>query len=278
MIQQKLLSIPIALMLTLSIILVGCDGSGTGTSGETGTLEVQMHDAPANYDEVNVFVESVEVNNADTDTGWVEISSPQQSYDLLELVNGATTVLGSAELPAGTYEQIRLILSRENNSVVVDGKKHSMFVPGGTETGIKLNVNADIEPDITYTLLLDFEAGRSVVERGNEQSGGIEYLLKPVVSATNEAVTGNIAGTVEPADAEPFVYAIDDINATDPDTLSSTKANADDGSFKLIGLEEGTYDVSVNPTNTNYQPKDITGVDVAVGGTAELEIIELSQN
>lgn len=274
MTHQKIFGILGAIVLSLSMILVGCDGSdtGMGTSGETGTMEVQLHDAPNNYEKVNVFIERVEVNNADTDTGWVEISSPQQTYDLLELTNGATEVLGSKELPAGTYEQIRLILSSDGHSVVVDGEERSMFVPSGAQTGIKLNVNAEIEPDITYTLLLDFDASRSVVERGNEQSG-VDYLLKPVISASNEAETGNIAGVVDPADAEPFVYAI-----ADSDTLSSTKADTSDGSFKLIGLEDGTYTVSVDPTNDNYQSKDTTGVEVTVGETNDIGTIELSGN
>lgn len=272
MIQQKLFSIPIAIMLTLSVILAGCDGTGTGTTGDTGTMEVQLHDAPTNYDEVNVFVESVEVNNTEEESGWEEISSPQQTYDLLKLTNGATEVLGSKELPTGTYEQIRLILNRDGHNVVVDGKEHSMFVPSGAQTGIKLNINAEIKPDITYTLLLDFDAARSIVERGNQQSG-IRYLLKPVVSASNQAETGNISGAVDPAEAEPFVYAI-----ADDDTLSSTKADTADGSYKLIGLENGTYTVSIDPTNDNYQPKDTTGVEVTVGETNEIGTIELSQN
>lgn len=271
MIQQKLLNIPIAIMLVLSVILVGC-GSGTGTSGETGTMEVQLHDAPTNYEKVNVFVESVEVNNADKDTGWVEISSPQQAFDLLELVNGATEVLGSKELPVGNYNQIRLVLSRNGHNVVVDGKANDLFIPSGAETGIKLNVNAEIKPDITYTLLLDFDASRSVVERGTAQSG-VEYLLKPVVSAVNEAVTGNIGGIVQPADSAPFVYAI-----AGSDTLSSTKADTADGSFKLIGLKEGTYTISVDPTNDVYKAKDTTGIDVTVGETNDIGTIGLSQN
>lgn len=274
MVQQKLLAIPLAIMLTFSLILVGCGGSGTGTnaSGETGTMEVQLHDAPTNYEEVNVFIERVEINNTEDDSGWEEISSPEQTYDLLELTNGATEVLGSKELPVGTYEQIRLILSSDGHSVVVDGSEHSMFVPSGAQTGIKLNVNAEIKPDITYTLLLDFDASRSVVERGNEQSG-IDYLLKPVISASNEAETGNIAGAVDPADAEPFVYAI-----ANSDTLASTKADTSDGSFKLIGLEDGTYTVSVDPTNDNYQSTDTTGVDVSVGETNDIGTIVVSQN
>lgn len=271
MLPKKLLSIPIAIILSLTIIFISCDNAGTGASGDTGTMEVQLHDAPTNYEEVNVFIESVEINNSEEDNGWEEFSSPQQTYDLLELTNGATEVLGSKELPAGTYEQIRLILSSDGHSVVVDGQEHDMFVPSGEQTGIKLNVNAEIQPDITYTLLLDFDASRSVVERGNEHSG-IDYLLKPVISATNEAETGNIAGTVDPVDAEPFVYAI-----ADSDTLSSTKADTSDGSFKLIGLENGSYTVSVDPTNDNYQSKDTTGVEVTVGETNDIGTIELSE-
>ncbi len=272
MVQQRLLDIPIAIMLILSVILAGCDSTGAGATGGTGTLEVKLHDAPANYEKVNVFIERVEVNNEADDTGWVEINSPQQTYDLLELTNGATEILGSKELPAGTYEQIRLILSRDSHSVMVDGTQHSMFVPSGAQTGIKLNVNAEIEEGITYTLLLDFDASRSVVEAGNQQSG-VRYLLKPVIKSTSEAITGNIAGVVEPFDSEPFVYAI-----VGSDTLSSTKADTTDGSFKLIGLEEGTYTVSADPTNETFQSKGTTGVEVTVGQTNEIGTIELSQN
>jgi len=271
MTTQKLLTLPFVLLIAVSATFMGCN-SGTNADGDTGTMEVLLHDAPANYDEVNVFVERVEVNNSDNDEGWVELSSPQQSYDLLELTNGATEVLGSAELPTGTYKQIRLILSSDGHSVVVDGEEHSMFVPSGAQTGIKLNVNAEIEPDITYTLLLDFDAARSVVVRGNQQSGE-DYLLKPVISASNEAVTGNIAGAVEPVDAEPFVYAI-----TGEDTLSSTKADTSNGEFKLIGLEEGSYTVSVDPTNDSYGIENIENVEVTVGETTELETITVPQN
>lgn len=271
MLPQRLLGIPLAIILSFSIIFASCDNAGTGASGDTGTLEIQLHDAPANYEEVNVFIESVEINNAEEENGWEEFSNPEQTYDLLKLTNGATELLGSKELPAGTYEQIRLILSSDGHNVVIDGEEHSMFVPSGEQTGIKLNVNAEIQPDITYTLLLDFDAGRSVVQRGNQQSG-IEYLLKPVISASNEAETGNIAGTVDPADSESFVYAI-----ADSDTLSSTKADTSDGSFKLIGLEDGSYTVSVDPTNESYQSKDTTGVEVTVGETNDIGTIELTE-
>lgn len=269
---QKLLKTPFALILALSVLFVGCD-LGTDSDGDTGTMEILLHDAPADYEAVNVFVESVQINNTqDEEEGWVEISTPQQNYNLIELTNGATELLGSAELPVGTYQQIRLILGSEGHSVVVDGQEYDMKVPSGEQTGVKLNVNAEIEPNITYTLLLDFDAARSVVERGNNQAGE-EYLLKPVIKATSQAITGNIAGTVDPVETNPFVYAI-----VGEDTLSSTKADTSNGEFMLIGLEEGTYTVSVDPTDETYSSEDVTGVDVTVGETNELETITLTQN
>lgn len=272
MISQTVRNFTIAILFTFSALVAGCGDTGMSSDGQTGTMDVQLHDAPANYEAVNVFIERVEVNNTKNDTGWVTLSTPQKTFDLLELTNGATAALGSKQLPTGTYEQIRLILSRDGHSVVVDGNEKDLFVPSGAQTGVKLNVNAEIKPDITYTLLLDFDAARSVVERGNEKSG-IRYLLKPVISATNKAESGNIAGTVEPVDAKPFVYAI-----SGSDTLSSTKADTTDGSFKLIGLEAGSYTVSADPTNDAYQSKDTTGVEVTVGETNDIGTLTLPQN
>lgn len=272
MFRKNIFSLSISFLLMLGLIVAGCDDSSTGSEPATGTMEVELHDAPADYEAVNVNIERVMVNNAETDTGWVEINSPQQTYDLLKLTNGATAPLGSKQLPAGRYDQIRLIVSENGNSVTIDGTEYDLFVPSGAQTGVKLNIDAEIEEDITYTLLLDFDAARSVVKRGNNQSGA-EYLLQPVISASSQAESGNIAGSVSPSDAEPFIYAI-----SNTDTLSSTKADTSDGTFKLIGLEEGNYDISVDPTNENYQPADTSGISVSVGETNDLGTIELQQN
>lgn len=266
MLRNKLLTIPFAIIVAFSVLFTGC---GTGSDTGAGTMTVEMTDAPIDSaDAVNVFIERVEVQSQDG-SGWVTLNEPQQEYNLLELVNGATEVIGSAELEEGTYNQIRLILSRDGHSVVVDGNEYSMKVPSGAQTGVKLNINAEIEPDIEYVLLLDFEASKSVVKAG---TSGM-YLLKPVIRAQEKAITGNIAGTVNPADAEPVVYAI-----ADSDTLSSTIADTSSGEFKLIGLEQGTYDVSVDPRNDSYQSTTVENVDVTVEETNDIGTVELSSN
>lgn len=267
MLRSKFLNIPLAILM-IAILITGCD---TGSKSGSGTMTVEMADAPIDSaDAVNVFIERVEVNRVGDSNGWTVLNEPQQTYDLLELTNGATTVIGSAELEAGRYPQIRLVLSQSGHSVEVDGTVYDMFVPSGTQTGIKLNINAQIEEDIEYVLLLDFDASRSVVKAGQNQQNS--YILKPVIKATEKAITGNIEGTVDPAAAEPVVYAI-----ANSDTLASTVADTT-GYFKLIGLQEGTYSVSIDPRNEAYASKDTTGVEVFVGETNALGTIQLSQN
>lgn len=271
--QNRISGFSIALLLAFSVFVTGCD---TGSDAKTGTMTVEMTDAPIDTaDAVNVDIERVEVNRVGDPDGWTTLNETKETYDLLNLANGATAVIGSAALEAGTYPQIRLVLAEEGHSVEVDGNVYDMKVPSGAQTGIKLNINAEIEEDIEYVVLLDFDASRSVVQAGSSEQ--VPYLLNPVVKAKEKAITGNIEGTVEPAGSEPVVYAIDN-SGTEADTLASTVANTEDGYFKLIGLEEGTYDVSIDPRNDNYAIENITDVSVTVEETNSLGTIQVSQN
>lgn len=253
----------------VAIGMVAAVGCSTDSTPGMGTMEVLLHDAPADYDEVNVHIDRVEVNNtANAEQGWQVISEPDQQYNLLELSNGVFEKIGEIELEEGLYPQIRLILSRDNNTVVVDGATHDLVIPSGQETGVKLNVNAEIEAGFVYTLLLDFDALQSVVKTGEASNPG--YVLKPVIRATSEAVTGNIEGEVTPLDARAAVFAI-----AGEDTLSSTYADEESGYFMLVGLEGGTYDVSVEAREDGYDSEYIENVEVTVGETTDLETIEL---
>lgn len=273
LLQKRISSISMVFILAFSLFVTGCD---MGSDSNTGTMTVEMTDAPIDSaDAVNVNIERVEVNRTGDPDGWVTLNETQQTYDLLSLANGATAVIGSAALEAGTYPQIRLILAEQGHSVEVDGNVYDMRVPSGAQTGVKLNINAEIEEDIEYVVLLDFDASRSVVQAGSSEQ--VPYLLKPVVKAKEKAITGNIEGTVDPATSEPVVYAIDN-SGTEADTLASTVANTESGYFKLIGLEEGSYEVSIDPRNDNYVIENVQDVSVTVEQTNSLGTIQVSQN
>ncbi|WP_340106337.1 DUF4382 domain-containing protein [Rhodohalobacter sp. 8-1] len=256
-----------SVLLIASLLFWGCESTLNTESGSgTGSMVVKLHDAPVDYDEVNISVARVEVNNTQTDDGWIVISEPNATYNILDLVNGDMAVLADVELEVGTYEQIRLILNDEN-TVVIDGKSYDLFVPSGEQTGLKLNINAEIEEGFEYTLLLDFDANKSVVKRGNQDL----YNLKPVVRATNEAITGNISGTVVPIDARAIVYAIQE-----SDTLSTTFADTVSGEFTLVGLEEGSYTVSAAPREAGFESGSVDSISVTVGEVNDIGEIELS--
>ena len=84
-------------------------------------------------------------------------------------------------------------------------------------SGLKLNLQANLTEGITYKVLLDFDAGKSIVARGNNT-----FLLKPVVRAISEATTGAIKGSITPLESNPGIYAL---NGTD--TVATTFPDAD---------------------------------------------------
>ena len=100
----------------VALALTACGGGGGGGAAE-GTLKLAMTDSPGcGYDHVYVTVSKVRIHASssasDSDSGWREmVVSPQQRIDLLGLTNGALQELGSLPLPAGRYEQVRLVLA-----------------------------------------------------------------------------------------------------------------------------------------------------------------------
>ena len=121
---------------------------------------------------INLTVVSVQLRKADDSLGWITVSEPNATYDFLDLVNGVTAELANAFVEPGRYTQLRLILA-ETNEIVFDGTSKDLFVPSGTETGVKLNADLTIEGGETLTVTIIFDAATSIVS--TEQ----EYLLRP---------------------------------------------------------------------------------------------------
>jgi hypothetical protein len=198
--------------------LVACGGGdGGATAGNstnptgTGTVRVSLTDAPRckvgneDLDKVYVTVEQVRINRSADDgvtTGWYDIDvRPARKINLLDLTNGRLEELGTVPLPAGTYSQVRLVLSPNRgastpaNSVVVAGSTDELPLqtPSAAQSGLKLIRPFTVAANTTVDLVIDFDACRSIVLRGNGT-----YLLKPVLSADLKHV-GAIVGFVDPA-------------------------------------------------------------------------------
>jgi hypothetical protein len=249
-------------------IVAGCSKSTDPASGTTGTLQVTMVDSPAGYDQVNIVIDSVlvHVSTSDTTSGWTTLSKGSATYDLLKLVNGANAVIGNAKLPVGDYSQIRLYVGSGSN-IVVGGVPKSLTTPGGSQSGIKLNVNATIQADVTYTLTIDFDANKSIVKSGPPNNPN--YSLKPVIRAVATATTGNIAGAVLPKSTMPTVWAYAGL-----DTFSTVADTS--GGFKLLYLSPATYSVVIASKDTLYRDTTRTNIAVTAGNTTNIGTITLT--
>lgn len=242
----------VVVAILLSFITIGCNDDDDTTVG-SAKVELRLTDAPANYEEVNIDVQQVVFKmNGDNDFNFT-LENPGV-YNLLELNNGIDVLLGDSDLPVGTISQIRLILG-ENNTIKVNGVLHPLHTPSAQQSGLKVNVHYTLEPDMVYQIWLDFDAGKSIVERGNGT-----YGLKPVVRAYTDLTNGMIEGVVLPQESLTTVYAIQNIQ----DTIAVAIPNSD-GYFRFSGLEEGVYHLNFNPANPLFESHDINDVQVIFG-------------
>jgi hypothetical protein len=248
-----------ALALLVAFGMTAC----TRVDFRKSTLEVRLTDAPGDYQEVNIDIQDVQINQSNDDSGWTSIDVPNKGiYNLLELTNGIDTLLGTYTLPAGTISQIRLVLG-PNNSIKVNDNIYNLNTPSAQQCGLKINLQATLAEGINYRVILDFDAGKSIVARGNDT-----YSLKPVIRAMSEATNGAITGTISPVESSPAVYAI---NGTD--TVASTFSNQE-GKFLLSALPAATYQVHFAP-KTGYSPKEIADVIVVNGSVNDLGTVTI---
>lgn len=261
--------------LPVPFLVVACGGGGDGggdVKSPSGTLHVAMTDAPScGFDHVYVTVNKVRVNASSTagenDGGWTDITLPApKKVDLLSLTNGALFDIGRTALPAGQYQQVRLVLSPNQgntlaNSVVVSGTpgEQPLDTPSAAQSGYKIIQPFTVPADTLVDLILDFNACKSVVQRGNGS-----YGLKPVITATPMAVSGTISGFLPPAQAGATVYA-----EQNGQIVRGTVADTN-GQFVLTPLIQsstnGTYDVVV--VDNRLPSGRATGIIRAVPVTA----------
>lgn len=261
------------MLFVFAATLISCsddEDDSLNNSEGTAQVAVKLTDAPGDYEKVLVEVEDVLIKmeteattetDAETgeDEGWESLGNVEpRQINLLDLTGGVTELLAEAEIPAGHLQEMRLVLG-DNNVIVVDGQELVLATPSAQQSGLKVQVNQELEADTYYTFILDFDVDKSVVSQGN---GG--YSLKPVLRLSVDETSGSIAGIVTPS-TEPVL-----VQAQKADVTVSAYTNAE-GKFQLHGLEPGTYMVTATPAEgLGYEAVVVNNVEVEQGVVTEL--------
>jgi hypothetical protein len=274
----------------------GCSGGGGGGGGGgpgdagTGTLSLEVTDAVLDHSLVTsalLFVNEIEVKPAsDEDGGFLTIyEGAPIEIDLLDLRNGVTQELAAHDLPSGSYQEVRLVfddafLQLVNGNVYTtdDG---SLQLTSQATSGLKIKV----EPPIVVfaggntTVLLDVDLTKTFRPiPANDPLNASTYHLSPVVRAASLLETGEISGVVPTEDPSGLLVPVP--NATvyvlppgevDVESSIASTATEENGSYALLGIPPGTFDVLAT---SGALSRRVDGVSVVAGSaiTVDLEL------
>ncbi|MEW6487952.1 MAG: DUF4382 domain-containing protein [Thermodesulfobacteriota bacterium] len=165
--------------------LAGCGGAGDtadGGASPSGRVAVVLTDGPADdFDQINVTITRIELF-ASAGEKVAVFQGPPREFNLLALA-GESELFALAEVPAGTYEKIRLTVStlelvrlRDDGTVA---ESHSPSLPGNGKIDLNPRGAFHVGTGETVVVQLDLDARKSihVVQAGNKD----KYVFRPVV-------------------------------------------------------------------------------------------------
>jgi len=171
-------------------LAAGCSSS---TMSNNGTVSVLLTDAPidlSTVSAVNVTLSDISLIPSGQDDQGMPLALPgatdggERTLNLLDLQNGQTTLLATAELPAGDYEKVRLhvtaaeLLMDEDADPTTPDTAIDVTVPSSK---VDVVVPFSLSADESKQIVLDFDAALSI--QVNESQGQPGYILRPVINA-----------------------------------------------------------------------------------------------
>jgi len=287
--------LPLLVALPLLLSLWSCGGSTSlqfSSAPPRGTVSVSISDPPSckvpagNYRNVWITIRSVQAHISatadDSSTGWQELApnlanAPVQ-IDLLAASGGCTLAqLGSnVSLPAGDFQQIRLILLSNNPAagspapamnhcgnqgwncaVLADNSVHQLNLSSQANTGLKIppgqivggpiRVAANQHVDIN----IDFNVCASIVVQGNGQFRLRPTLTAGQVSSQGSGISGQVvdSATMQPLNGGTVQIALEQADSTGTDRVIMQAATDATGNFNFCPVPAGMYDIVATGTD-----------------------------
>jgi hypothetical protein len=268
-------------------------------------VNVTLSDPPSctppngQFTHVFVTIRSVQAhtdpNASDDSPGWQELAPQLVSQPMqIDLFSKPQTTcilaqLGSASIPVGSYQQLRLLLvsntpdagsplpannacaSNGFNCVVLeDTSVHELQLSSQANTGLKIPPGQIVGGPIqvaagqSVDLNIDFDACHSIVSQGNGK-----FRLKPTltagqVSPNNSGISGKVVDSITKAPISGSVQvAIEQRDSAGIDRILMQAAVDSSGVFNFCPLPTGMFDivvVGIGPANVPYNATAVLNV------------------
>lgn len=240
--------IPVLVAATfLGALLSACGGDDDAA---TGQLSLAVTDAPVdNATSVVVEFTGVEIMGPGGRTTFE--FDEARTIDLMNLQgNLSEPLLTDETVAAGRYQWIRLMVNAEPATIdsyieLEDGTQHSLFIPSGAQTGLKLNSGFTVDANSTANFTIDFDLRKSVTL---PMSGEMDYFLRPSLRLVDNLEAGTISGSVDAAlvteNCSAGVYLFTGADVT-PDDEDANEPNPLTSAMPELNNETGNYDYEI---------------------------------
>lgn len=289
--KQHLLISAAFMVVTAAALFTACSKStsaGSTTTPGTQNVSLFMTDGPGAYLSVKLDIKSVlvlidtssntrkhdgddwdfmgrQTQKPDSSLIWDSLHITAGVYDLLQLRNGIDTLLGQANIKAGSIRLIKISLGTRDSVMTSDSITHAIQIPAGFPPYILIKLRGDEWEHYasnSYRLWIDFNVSKSII-----QFNGAFYL-SPFITAFIVNQTGTISGTLAPRDAWPEMVQV----MSSSDTAYALPNR--DGFFKIRGLKDGTYKATFSASN-GYKDTTVNNIVITNAGTVSVGTITL---
>lgn len=207
---MRILRSLVAPLIALSALGACSDSTGVGP----GKISILLTDAPGDVKAAVVTISEIYLQGSDR----VVLRDEPVTIDLLTLANSTALLVDEATVPAGTYSQLRFVITDayievENGdgttNIYASSPSYAglpsgarvageLQMPSLAQSGLKVDLPGGairIEGD-QRILLVDFDVAQSF---GHIAGGSGRWVMHPVVHATDFVATGTLTATLRPA-------------------------------------------------------------------------------